>query len=72
MTYWTLVPAEEERDAKPSKVFKQFNKPGTHTARANSYKWIHGFKSKKEAIEHLNGMGVANSLRPKGFKSYDK
>ena len=71
MTYWTVVADEVERSSKPCKVFKQFNKPGAETARLKGYSFVHGFKSKKAAIEHLNKMGVANNLRPAGYKTYD-
>ena len=71
MTYWTVVPDEEDRSKRQSKVFHQLNKPGNDTARIQGLPWIHGFKSKKEAIIHLNELGVPNAQRPKGFKTYD-
>ena len=71
MTYWTIIPEESKRNEKPSKVFKQLVKPGSETQRVQGYTWIHGFKNKKAAIEHLDAMGVPNSMRQKGFKSYD-
>lgn len=71
MTYWTVVADEAERSNKPCKVFKQFNKPGNETARIKGLTWVHGFKNKKLAIEHLNKMNVPNNMRPKGYKTYD-
>jgi hypothetical protein len=71
MTYWTIIPAQEERGIRQSKVFKQFNKPKPTSDRVKNYPWIHGFKTKNEAIEHLNEMGVPNEMRPAGYKKYD-
>jgi hypothetical protein len=71
MTYWTVVPDEADRSKRPSKVIKQLSKPGTQTKRVAGYAWVHGFKSKKLAIEHLNRLGVPNSQRPTGYKTYD-
>jgi hypothetical protein len=71
MTYWTVIANESERDKRPSKVFKQINKPGVNTARVKGYPWIHGCATKKDAIKHLDAMKVPNSMRPPGYKSYD-
>jgi hypothetical protein len=71
MTYWTIIPAAEERKIRQTKVFKQFNKPKPTSDRVKNYPWIHGFPTKNAAIEHLNKMDVPNEMRPDGFKTYD-
>ena len=71
MTYWTVVADETERSSKKCKVFKQLNKPGPKTQRLQGYSFVHGHRSKKDAIDHLNKLGVANNLRPQGYKTYD-
>ena len=71
MSWWTLVPKEEERKSRQSKILDQIRKPNPTSDRVRNYPYIHGFKTKKEAIIHLNKMGVPNDTRPEGFKSYD-
>jgi hypothetical protein len=65
------VPAIEDREKLECRVIRQISEPKRESVRNRYYPHVQSFKMKKEAIAHLNEMGIKNAYRPKGYKTYD-
>lgn len=71
MPYWVFIPEEEYRDKMQCKVFKQTSKPDKQAKKIQYYPYSFSFRTRREVIQLFNIVGIANSMRPKSYKTYD-
>lgn len=69
VTYWVLIPIENERSVRMSKVVKRIRCP--YNAHSEGYPMTFECRTKKEAIQRFNEIGIDNEYRPLGYKTYD-